>query len=43
MASKLEGVEDNSVIPARGQIVVVRNDADRMMDISGTDDGDSKA
>jgi D-amino-acid oxidase len=43
MASKLGGVEDKSVVPARGQIVVVRNNAGKMLDISGTDDGDGEA
>lgn len=43
MASKLGGVEDRTVVPARGQIVIVRNDAGKMMDISGTDDGDDEA
>jgi D-amino-acid oxidase len=43
MASKLGGVEDNTVMPARGQIVLVRNVADRMVDVSGTDDGESEA
>ncbi|KAJ5678947.1 D-amino-acid oxidase [Penicillium macrosclerotiorum] len=43
MASKLGGVEDSSVIPARGQIVVVRNEADKMLDVSGTDDEDGEA
>lgn len=43
LASRLGGVEDHSVVPARGQIVLVRNDAGKMMDISGTDDGDSEA
>lgn len=43
MASKLGGVEDNSVVPARGQIVIVRNDAGKMLDVSGTDDGDGEA
>lgn len=38
-ASKIGGVEDETVIPARGQIVVVRNDAGAMYDVSGTDDG----
>jgi D-amino-acid oxidase len=42
-AAKLGGVGDNSVVPARGQIVVVRNDAGKMIDISGTDDGDDEA
>lgn len=43
MASQLGGVEDKTVVPARGQIVIVRNDAGKMMDISGTDDGDDEA
>ncbi|KAH8803376.1 D-amino-acid oxidase [Xylogone sp. PMI_703] len=43
MASKLGGVEDKSVVPARGQIVVVRNVSSRMIDVSGTDDGDDEA
>lgn len=43
MASKLGGVEDKSVVPARGQIVIVRNEAGKMLDVSGTDDGDSEA
>lgn len=43
MASRLGGVEDRSVVPARGQIVVVRNDAGKMVDIPGTDDGDDEA
>ena len=38
-ALKLGGVEDKLVHPARGQIVVVRNSADKMYGISGTDDG----
>lgn len=38
-ARKLGGVEDLNVIPARGQIVVVRNTAPAMVNISGTDDG----
>jgi D-amino-acid oxidase len=42
-AAKLGGVVDKSVVPARGQIVVVRNDAGKMMDISGTDDGEDEA
>ncbi|TVY30236.1 D-amino-acid oxidase [Lachnellula hyalina] len=41
-ASKLGGVMDKSVIPARGQIVVVRNEAPHMLTISGTDDGDEE-
>ena len=42
-AAKLGGVEDTTVLPARGQIVVVRNDAGKMIDLSGTDDGDDEA
>lgn len=42
-ASKLGGVADKTVVPARGQIVVVRNDAGKMLDVSGTDDGDDEA
>lgn len=38
-ARKLGGVEDELVYPARGQIVLVRNDAGKMYGISGTDDG----
>jgi D-amino-acid oxidase len=33
---------DKSVIPVRGQIVVVRNDPGVMLTISGTDDGDDE-
>lgn len=43
MASKLGGVEDETVVPARGQIVIVRNEAGKMLDVSGTDDGDNEA
>lgn len=43
MASKLKGVEDKTVVPARGQIVVVRNDAGKMLNLSGTDDGEDEA
>lgn len=42
-ASKLGGVNDKTVVPARGQIVIVRNDAGKMIDVSGTDDGDEEA
>lgn len=42
-ASKLGGVEDQSVVPARGQIVVVRNVAPAMFAVSGTDDGSDEA
>lgn len=38
-ALKLGGVEDQSMIPARGQIVVVRNEAPYMIATSGTEDG----
>lgn len=43
MASKLGGVEDKKVYPARGQIVLVRNVAPAMFTTSGTDDGDDEA
>lgn len=43
MASKLGGVEDKTVVPARGQIVVVRNSAPAMYGMSGTDDGPDEA
>lgn len=42
LASKLRGVMDESVVPVRGQIVVVRNDPGVMMSLSGTDDGDDE-
>jgi D-amino-acid oxidase len=42
LASKLGGVMDKDVVPARGQIVVVRNDPGVMLTISGTDDGDDE-
>jgi D-amino-acid oxidase len=43
-AAKLGGVLDQTVVPARGQIVIVRNDSHgRMMDFSGTDDGPEEA
>lgn len=41
-ASKLGGVEDNTVIPARGQTVIVRNDPGVMVCTSGTDDGEEE-
>jgi D-amino-acid oxidase len=41
-ASKLGGVEDKTVIPSRGQIVLVRNDPGAMFEISGTDDADDE-
>lgn len=42
LASRLGGVEDKNVIPARGQIVLVRNEPGKMMTISGTDDGEDE-
>ncbi|QSS58638.1 D-amino acid oxidase [Histoplasma capsulatum] len=39
---KLGGVEDLKLLPARGQIVVVRNDPGIMTSISGSDDGDDE-
>jgi D-amino-acid oxidase len=39
LASKLGGVEDKSVYPVRGQLVVVRNEAACLFTTSGTDDG----
>jgi glycine/D-amino acid oxidase-like deaminating enzyme len=39
---KLGGVEDAKVHPARGQIVVVRNDPGYMSTTSGTDDGEDE-
>ncbi|OCL13599.1 FAD dependent oxidoreductase [Glonium stellatum] len=42
-AGKLGGVEDPTVFPARGQIVIVRNDPGVMSTISGTDDGPDEA
>lgn len=38
----LGGVLDNTMYPARGQIVVVRNDPGEMASISGTDDGEDE-
>jgi D-amino-acid oxidase len=43
MACTLGGVEDKTVVPARGQIVVVRNVSSKMIDISGTEDGGDEA
>lgn len=40
---RLPGVEDTSVYPARGQIVLVRNTIDIMASTSGTDDGGDEA
>jgi len=42
-SAKLGGVEDTTVFPARGQIVVVRNDPGIMTSVSGTDDGSDEA
>jgi D-amino-acid oxidase len=42
-ARKLGGVEDAKVYPARGQVVVVRNDPGFMTGVSGTDDGPDEA
>ncbi|KAK4574708.1 D-amino acid oxidase [Recurvomyces mirabilis] len=39
----LGGVEDKAVYPARGQIVIVRNDPHIMASVSGTDDGPDEA
>ncbi|KAM3424069.1 hypothetical protein BST61_g11380 [Cercospora zeina] len=39
----LGGVEDKKVYPARGQIVLVRNEPGHMASTSGTDDGDDEA
>ena len=41
-ARTLGGVEDNNMIPARGQTVLVRNDADAMYACSGCDDGEDE-
>ena len=41
-AGKLDGVMDEKVMPARGQTVLVRNEADIMASNSGTDDGDDE-
>jgi D-amino-acid oxidase len=40
---KLGGVEDTTMMPARGQITVVRNSPGAMMSTSGTDDADDEA
>ncbi|KAF2188294.1 FAD dependent oxidoreductase [Zopfia rhizophila CBS 207.26] len=42
-AGKLGGVMDPTVYPARGQIVLVRNEPGIMATVSGTDDGDDEA
>ena len=41
-AASIGGVEDRTVIPARGQIVLVRNDPGAMYGISGCDDGEDE-
>jgi D-amino-acid oxidase len=41
-ASKIGGVEDTTVVPARGQIVLVRNSPSAMVTISGCDDGEDE-
>lgn len=38
----LGGVCDDKLYPARGQVVVVRNDPGVMASVSGTDDGDDE-
>jgi len=42
LASRLGGVEDKTVVPARGQIVIVRNDSRLLVGTSGTDDGEDE-
>ncbi|KAI0387741.1 FAD dependent oxidoreductase [Hypomontagnella monticulosa] len=42
MASRLGGVMDEKVVPVRGQVVVVRNEAPYMVTKSGTDDADDE-
>lgn len=39
MASKLGGVEDKTVYPARGQLCIVRNHFEGLFTTSGSDDG----
>ncbi|OTB09723.1 hypothetical protein K445DRAFT_323703 [Daldinia sp. EC12] len=41
-ASKLGGVLDKKLVPVRGQLVVVRNEAPYMLTKSGTDDADDE-
>ena len=41
-AGKLGGVEDKRMTPARGQTVLVRNEAIGNVSCSGTDDGDDE-
>lgn len=42
-SKKLGGVMDDKLYPARGQIVLVRNDPGYMSSASGTDDGEDEA
>jgi hypothetical protein len=42
-SAKLGGVRDKDVYPARGQIVLVRNESKFMVTTSGTDDGSDEA
>jgi len=42
-ALKLGGVEDKEMVPARGQIVLVRNESPFMVATSGTEDGEAEA
>ncbi|EFW19279.1 hypothetical protein D8B26_007527 [Coccidioides posadasii str. Silveira] len=39
----LGGVEDQKMYPARGQVIVVRNEVPAMYSVSGTDDGPNEA
>lgn len=41
-ACRLGGVMDQNVYPARGQTVVVRNEVEPMMAVSGTEDGEDE-
>ena len=41
-AGKLGGVEDKGMVPARGQTVLVRNEAIGIVGGSGTDDSDDE-
>jgi D-amino-acid oxidase len=43
LAARLGGVNDTTVYPGRGQIVLVRNTPGRMYTTSGTDDGPDEA
>ncbi|KAG9258238.1 uncharacterized protein F5Z01DRAFT_326402 [Emericellopsis atlantica] len=40
---KLGGVKDTNMYPARGQVIVVRNEVDSMLFVSGTEDGANEA